>query len=94
MPQQWKLGKGHTTVRQKGATLSVRYHTTDVVKATPKRITLDTGGWFSNTTKTRMNQASHQFDLGVSVNQDKGKWYAEYKGKKKEFTKNKLSFNR
>jgi hypothetical protein len=97
MPQQWKLGKNATTVKQKGKTLTVRYHRTDVVKATPKTITLDTGGWNTVTTRNRMTQASHQFDLGYYVYKKDGKLFAEYKGKKREFgkdNKDKIMFRR
>lgn len=67
--------------------VKVIYHQTLVVdydKAS-KTIRLDTGGWFTNTTKLRMNQASNEFCLGYWVSQVKGKWYVNYKGQKHEF---------
>ncbi len=69
MAQQHRLGKGNTNVRGEGNTMIVRFHNTDVVKFTPKTITLNTGGYETATTKTRMNQTSNQFGLGYTVTQ-------------------------
>jgi hypothetical protein len=55
----------------------VRYHNTDVVCFTADRIVLDTGGWFTVTTKRRMNQAAKIYGLAFSVSQRKGKWYIQ-----------------
>lgn len=76
-----------TTVKtdNKG-TIVVRYHETDVVVVRPNgRITLNTGGWKTATTRTRMNQASNQFSLGFHVYQRNYKWFVEYQGKTLEF---------
>jgi hypothetical protein len=75
------VGTHKTTVSQKDSVLSVVYHWTEVVKVTPKEIILDTNGWWTNTTKARMNQASNQFDLGFRVYQKNFEWFVEYKGK-------------
>lgn len=61
------------------------YHETDVVKWNDKYIRLYTGGWFSNTTKVRMNQVSNQYGLDYSVYQAKGIWYVDYKGVTQQF---------
>lgn len=55
---------------------SVIYHGTEVFRLEPDRIILDTGGWFTATTKLRMNQAMNQFGLNWSIYQERGKWYA------------------
>ena len=81
MAQQYKVSGRATSVYKKGAWFCVKYHNTEVVKFTPKTIVLNTGGWKSNTTKTRMNQASNQFNLGYNVFQTKGKWYVRFKRK-------------
>lgn len=94
MAQQHKLGKGNTYVRGEGKTMIVRFHNTDVVKFTPKTITLNTGGWETSTTKTRMNQASNQFGLGYTVTQKDFSWFVHYKGKVMKFKGNKLTFRR
>lgn len=71
-----KLGKTATTVTQGPDGLCVTYHQTNVVMVNKHgRITLDTGGWNSVTTKLRMNQASNQFGLGYQVYQNKGRWF-------------------
>ena len=74
------------TNNQKGSTfdsnkeLFVQYHATKVVRFSDEYIVLNTGGFYSATTKTRMNQVSNQFDLGYYVYQKKGNWFVSYKG--------------
>lgn len=75
MAQQSRLGKTATYVRTENGTTFVRYHATDVVAFNGKRIVLNSGGWRTQTTKTRMNQASAQFELGYHVRQENGEWY-------------------
>ena len=81
MAQTHEVGKHATTVStgDDGKT-RVTYHSTDVVVFDADVIRLDTGGWFTVTTKTRMNQASSQFGLGYGVYQRKGLWYVEHNG--------------
>lgn len=56
--------------------LRVQYHQTCVVAVYPDgSIELDTGGWKTATTKARMNQAAHQFNLGFRVYQHKHEWF-------------------
>lgn len=80
MSQQMKLGKGNTTVRAQDGKTVVRFHDTDVVAWDAKTITLNSGGWLTVTTKTRMNQASNQFDLGFGVYQKNHEWFVDFKG--------------
>lgn len=75
MSQQHKVGTHATTVRMNDGVLSVVYHQTEVVKATPTQITLNHGGYRTNTTKTRMNQASNQYGLNYRVFQQNYDWY-------------------
>ncbi len=75
MGQTHKLGATATSVRTENGTTHIRYHQTDVVSFDDHSITLRTGGWKTVTTKSRMNQASHQFNLGYGVSQRKGQWY-------------------
>lgn len=66
--EQKKLNrKTATSVREdsKGWT-HVRYHDTDVVSFNADWLIVRTGGWFTNTTKSRINEASDVFALGVS----------------------------
>ena len=79
-----------TTVRSEDESTVVRYHDTDIVKFTksmePFRhisgpelpittVVLNTGGYWTATTKRRMNEVSVQYNLGFQVFQKKGKWY-------------------
>lgn len=94
MSQQYRLGSHRTTVSSDGRWMRVVYHHTTVVKWTPKTIVLNTGGYFTNTTKTRMNQASSQFKLGYHVYQKKFGWYVKHKGKIYRFKGNKVTLKR
>ena len=80
-----------TSIRgQEGKTI-VRYHNTDVVIYDNRTIELNTGGWKTMTTKTRMNQASNQFGLGYQVSQKKGDWFVDYKGQTIPFNSDSLT---
>ncbi len=94
MAQQHTIGSGNTTVTNvKGDTI-VTYHETAVVVFNDKTITLDTGGWFSKTTKSRMTQASNQFDLGFRVYAKGGTWFVDFKGTTVEFDGNVVELTR
>ncbi len=80
MAQQHTIGKSNTTVKTVNGVTTVTYHATAVVRFDAKTITLDTGGWNTVTTKTRMNQTSNQFDLGFTVYQKDGIWSVHFKG--------------
>jgi hypothetical protein len=69
-------GRATNVKRDKDGTLTVRYHWTDVVTVQPDgTIVLDTNGYKTVTTKTRMNQASNQYALGFSVWQKDYQWH-------------------
>jgi hypothetical protein len=88
MAQQHRLGRGNTTVSgEKGLTV-ITFHWTKIVQFTDKTITLDSGGWRTATTKTRMNQASIQFGLGYQVFQANSAWFVSFKGKTLDFSDN------
>jgi hypothetical protein len=76
MAQQYKVGTHCTTVSHNP--LRVTYHSTVIVEAVPgKGFRLNSGGYRTSTTKTRMNQASNEYGLGFSVFQKAGKWYVD-----------------
>lgn len=79
MAQQNKLGHRHTVVSESHGYQRVAYHKTEVVKWNRQRIVLNSGGFRSSTTKTRMNQASNQFGLGYRVFATKGEWFVEHR---------------
>lgn len=78
MQTQRVSGVATNTRSEDGYTI-IRYHDTDVVKFNDNEVVLQTGGWFTMTTKTRMNQASNQFGLGYTVYQKNHTWYARDK---------------
>ena len=74
-------GRATNVKRDEAGNLVVRYHSTDVVTARPDgSVELRTGGWRTNTTRTRMNQAANQYQLGFNVYQKDYAWYATWKG--------------
>ncbi len=93
MARSNQIGKHRTSVSFHGLTY-VTYHATDVVAFDNEKIILDTGGWFTNTTKLRMNQASNQFSLGYSVFQKNHQWYVTYCGKTVKFDGDSVTFQR
>jgi hypothetical protein len=75
MSQQRQVGRHATSIFTEAGKTRVVYHGTAVVIFDSERIILDSGGWRTATTKSRMNQASHQFELGIQVYQKGGKWW-------------------
>ena len=75
-----QVGSHKTNVTMDNNVLMVAYHNTPVVKVTDTEITLNTGGWYTATTKRRMNQASLSYGLGFAVYQVNHSWYIDYKG--------------
>jgi hypothetical protein len=94
MPQQWKVSGVATSIQTENGLTKIVYHNTPVVSFNAKVIILNTGGWQTNTTKTRMNQTSHQFDLGFSVYQKDYYWFVEFKGETLKFSGNILELKR
>lgn len=85
MAQQHEIGKHATSIQTIDGQTHVRYHSTNVVSFDAKNITLNTGGYYTHTTKTRMNQAASQFNLGYRVFQRDYEWYVMYKDQCKRF---------
>ena len=94
MAQQDKVGTHQTKVGTEGREIFVKYWNTKVVSFTEDTIYLNNGGFLTNTTKTRMNQASNQFDLGFRVYQKNFDWFVEHNGKTYEFIGNSKTLNR
>jgi hypothetical protein len=87
MSQQRRIGKTATTVHVNPANgmTEIWYHQTCVVKFDDKKIILNSGGWRTATTKTRMNQAANQFNLGFYVEQHNGSWNVHFNDKVLDF---------
>ena len=95
MSQTQTIGRTATKIEHHGENTYVRYHNTDVVKFDSGWVMLDTGNWFTATTKLRMNQASNQFHLGYQVYQKDYKWYVVTpKGETMEFKDRWVAFSR
>lgn len=97
MGQVHTVSRNNTTVTQRGESLVVTLHSTDVVVVDTDTITLNTNGWKSATTKARMNQASNQYGLGFAVYQDKGEWFVRFRNTTRShipFVGNSVTFNR
>lgn len=74
MSQLYKLSKYKTKIIHEDDWTLVKLFDTFVVAFNEEWIVLNTGGWRTQTTKNRMNQASNQFKLGYQVRQEGGKW--------------------
>lgn len=59
----------------------INYRGTNVVTFNKDTIVLDPNGWWTKTTKRRMNQASDEHGLGYWVYQKQGQWYVDYDGR-------------
>ena len=98
MSQTQTIGKHKTHVsmsnNENGSSLEVYYHNTCVVLLSNKYITLDTGGWWTVTTKLRMNQASNEYNLGYQVYQKDYAWFVTHKGETIPFTGNRITLKR
>lgn len=81
MPQTSKCRGVSTAVYNDDKELIVIYRGTKLVHQNKHSgtIILRTGGWKTFTTKTRMNQAANEFNLGYTVYQLDKDWYISYK---------------
>ena len=88
MAQTHTVGKTATSIYTEDGITCVRYHATEVVKFNHELIELQSGGWETQTTRNRMNQASNQFDLGFRVYQEHFDWFVHYKDQEWGFVDN------
>ncbi len=70
---------GHETATAHSPSMCI-YHATEVVRVEHqdngiKLITLNTGGYYTATTKRRMNQFAEEYGYGFHVFQEKGDWF-------------------
>jgi hypothetical protein len=70
----------------------VQYWSTIVVKFNGSKVTLNSGGHRSLTTKTRINQTAQYYNLGFSVYQKDFEWFVSIGHKTLEF-KDGITFN-
>lgn len=83
-----------TTVANEGKSTVVTYHKTQVVKFTDKTIKLNTGGYNTQTTMRRMNQAANEFELGYEVKKKAGVWTVYYGDDEVAFDNDTLTLRR
>ena len=82
MANMQKIGSHKTTVRTENfdplnPTVIVKYHDTDVVMFNDTYVYLNTSGFKTNTTKTRINQTANQYGLGFKVYQKNYTWFVK-----------------
>jgi hypothetical protein len=66
-------------------------HNTAIVTKQDNALVLNTGGWFTPTTKKYMNKGSALFDIPFTVYQKNGKWFVDYNGLTYTFLGNTLT---
>ena len=95
MSQEQIIPSYKTLIRHlSGGRTEVIYYETAVVQFSAQTIWLNTGGWWTASTKSRMNQVSQHFDLGFRVFAKNGTWYVDYLGKTHEFSLPTIRFDR
>lgn len=94
MARQTQIGRHATTISYIDGYTTVTYHRTPVVRFNYEEIILNTDGWQTATTKTRMNQTSNQYELDYHVHQENHRWFVYYKNKKIPFINNTLTLKR
>lgn len=67
-----------TTVERVAGRYRVVYRNTCIVSWDGDTVTLNSGGWYTATTKRKMNQTSADFDLGFIVFQSKFAWFVTF----------------
>ena len=82
------IGKHKTKVYTIDGITRVKYHSTDIIEFNQVYIKLNSNGWQTATTKTRMNQAASQFNLNFNVYQKDFTWYISYFGHEIEYYDN------
>jgi hypothetical protein len=95
MSQEQIIPSYKTLVRHlSGGQTEVIYYETTIVRFDNGEIWLNTGDWWTASTKIRMNQVSEQFELGYRVFVKNSKWYVTYQGKDHQFTVSPIRLDR
>ena len=73
------VGKHQTSINWNYANsvLAFKYWYTDIVKVTATEVILDNGGWYTSTTKRRMNEIAEALGFDFRVYQKDYNWYVE-----------------
>lgn len=75
MAQMQRVSGVSTVIGSDADMFYVQYHATKVVKWNEHEIVLNSGGWRTATTKTRINQTANQFSLDFNVYQKDYEWF-------------------
>ena len=76
-----------TTTRTSNGVLIVTYQNTAVVEVHNNQyVILNNDGWYTPTTKRRMNQASEQYRLNFHVYQKNNEWFVKTPTQTAEYT--------
>lgn len=70
MPKTNKISKNNTVIIQnKDGSISVILHATEILRHWPadRKVRIDTGGWFSVTTRTRLAQAFNEWGIPLNA---------------------------
>jgi hypothetical protein len=95
MAQQYQVrGRSTAIFTDDDGLTKIVYHHTPVVSFNADKVVLNTGGYHTSTTKTRMNQASHQFGLGYGVFQKDWAWFVTFKGETLPFDDTTMTLQR
>jgi hypothetical protein len=65
MAQLTKISKNNTTITRENGGVQITLHNTKIVDWADGVVTLNTGGFATNTTRDRMNQASNELFNGI-----------------------------
>jgi len=86
MAQTSRISRNNTEIKSVEGGRVVTLHYTDIVKVNDDgTVVLNSGGWKTSTTKTRINQVATEWDLGFSVYQQNYVWYVDIGGKPRRF---------
>lgn len=70
-PRKWKIGN-NTWIRDHGAEIAVLFHRTEIVVYRAGSVSINSGGWQTSTTKSRINCL---LPAGWDIWQQAGEWY-------------------
>jgi len=77
MPSMDHIGTCATSVKVVDRMVTVTYHSTDVciVDLDKDQVYLNSGGWYTTTTKVRMNQTMNVYGVPYQVYQKDYEWF-------------------
>lgn len=69
------IGNNTLSIIYKDGTEAIRFHSTDVLSVKDGIVTLNSGGWKTNTTKDRINGFLRHFDVPFYIQQRNHQWF-------------------